>query len=94
MRFDAIHEDVIEHVLRVFDEFTHDKVGLVAFEGVEGIPETQTRNGSIDDDDGFLAGKFFIQFYRIAVEIVEGKVENGIPNVDSRLTCHSDRHKR
>ena len=81
MRFDAIHEDVIEHVLRVFDEFTHDKVGLMAIKGVEGIPETQTRNRSIDDDNGFLTSKFFIQFYRIAVEIIQGKVENGIPNV-------------
>ena len=81
MRFDAIHEDVIEHVLRVFDEFTHDKVGLVAFKRVEGIPETQTRNGSIDDHDGFFASEFFIQFYRIAVKIVHCKIENSITNV-------------
>ena len=79
--FYAIHEDVIEHILRIFNEFTDDKVGLVAFKRVEGIPETQTRNGSIDDDYWFLTGEFFIQFYRIAIEIVYGKVEDGISNV-------------
>ena len=83
MGFYAIHEDVIEHILRIFNEFTDDKVGLVAFKRVEGIPETQTRNGSIDDDYWFLTGEFFIQFYRIAIEIVYGKVEDGISNVVS-----------
>ena len=80
MRFYSVNKNVVEQVLRVFNELANE-ILLGVLNEVEGVAESQTGHGTIDQHHGFFSGQFLIQFDRIAVKIVEREIGNSVTDM-------------